>query len=193
LLESNEAGNSIRIELQGRPGRIYELLLHPAQGDQKLLITRDVTGRAKLDAMRSDFVANVSHEIRTPVTVIAGFAETLLTLEFDAEQRRQYLESILEQSRTMQRLVDDLLTISSLESDMEPLDDEPVDVPALLERLVEEARALSAGRHAIALVLDGPQRVLASPGELESAIRNLLTNAIRYTPDEGRISVDWRV
>lgn len=193
LLESDDPGASIRIELPGRPGRIHELLLHPTQGGQKLLITRDVTGRAKLDAMRSDFVANVSHEIRTPVTVIAGFAETLLTLDLDAAQRRQYLESILEQSRTMQRLVDDLLTISSLESDMQPLDDEPVDVHALLERLVDEARTLSAGRHAVALVLDGPRRVLASPGELESAVRNLLTNAIRYTPDGGRISVEWRV
>ncbi|HEY0877922.1 MAG TPA: phosphate regulon sensor histidine kinase PhoR [Zeimonas sp.] len=193
LLEANEPGSVLRVELPGRPGRIYELLLHRAHGDQKLLITRDVTDRAKLDAMRSDFVANVSHEIRTPVTVIAGFAETLLTLPLDEAQRREYLEAILEQSRTMQRLVDDLLTISSLESDMQPLDDEPVDVASLLERLVGEARGLSAGRHDIALVLDGPRRVLASPGELESAVRNLLTNAIRYTPEGGHIVVDWRV
>ncbi len=193
LLASNEPGSSIRVELPGRPGRVYELLLHRAQGDQKLLITRDVTERAKLDAMRSDFVANVSHEIRTPVTVIAGFAETLLTLDLDAEQRRQYLESILAQSRTMQRLVDDLLTISSLESDTQALDDEAVDVASLLERLVDEARALSSGRHEISLLLDGPRRVLASPGEIESAVRNLLTNAIRYTPDGGRIAVEWRV
>ncbi len=193
LLETNEAGSSIRVELPGRPGRIYELLLHRAQGEQKLLITRDVTERAKLDAMRSDFVANVSHEIRTPVTVIAGFAETLLTLDLDVHQRREYLESILEQSRTMQRIVDDLLTISSLESDTQALDDEPIDLASLLERLVDEARTISAGRHQISLVLDGPRRVLASPGELESAVRNLLTNAIRYTPDDGRIGVDWRV
>jgi len=193
LLGANEPGSTLRVELPGRPGRIYELLLHRAHGDQKLLITRDVTERTKLDAMRSDFVANVSHEIRTPVTVIAGFAETLLTLPLDEAQRREYLEAILEQSRTMQRLVDDLLTISSLESDMQPLDDEPVDVPTLLERLTEEARTLSAGRHTIALVLDGPRRVLASPGEFESAVRNLLTNAIRYTPEGGRIEVDWRV
>jgi len=193
LLEANESGSSIRVELPGRPGRIYALLLHRAQGDQKLLITRDVTERAKLDAMRSDFVANVSHEIRTPVTVIAGFAETLLTLDLDADKRREYLEAILAQSRTMQRLVDDLLTISSLESDMQPLDEEPVDVPSLLEQLVDEARTISAERHEIDLTLDGPRRLLASPGELESAVRNLLTNAIRYTPDGGRISVDWRV
>ncbi|MCD6672574.1 MAG: phosphate regulon sensor histidine kinase PhoR [Burkholderiaceae bacterium] len=193
LLGTNEPGSSIRVELPGRPGRIYELLLHRAQGDQKLLITRDVTERAKLDAMRSDFVANVSHEIRTPVTVIAGFAETLLTLDLDADKRREYLESILEQSRTMQRLVDDLLTISSLESDTQALDDETVDLASLLQRMVDEARTISAGRHEISLVLDGPRRVLASAGELESAVRNLLTNAIRYTPDGGRIAVDWRV
>ncbi len=193
LLEANEPGGSIRVELPSRPGRIHELLLHPAQGDQKLLITRDVTGRAKLDAMRSDFVANVSHEIRTPVTVIAGFAETLLTLELDEARKREYLESILDQSRTMQRLVDDLLTISSLESDAQALDEERVDVPRLLATLLDEARALSAGRHEISLVLDGPRHVLASPGELESAVRNLLTNAIRYTPDGGSIAIDWRV
>jgi len=193
LLQSSEPGSSLRVDLPGRPGRIYELLLHRAHGDQKLLITRDITERAKLDAMRSDFVANVSHEIRTPVTVIGGFAETLLTLELDAAQRREYLASILDQSRTMQRLVDDLLMISSLESDTQPLDDEPVDVASLLERLVGEARGISAGRHELTLVLDGPRRLLASPGELESAVRNLLTNAIRYTPEGGRISADWRV
>lgn len=193
LLEANEPGSSIHVELPGRPGRIYALLLHRAQGNQKLLITRDITERAKLDAMRSDFVANVSHEIRTPVTVIAGFAETLLTLDLDAAQRREYLEAVLTQSRTMQRLVDDLLTISSLESDMQPLDEEPVDVPSMLEQLVDEARTISAGRHEIDLTLDGPRRMLASPDELESAVRNLLTNAIRYTPDGGRVSVDWRV
>lgn len=193
LLESNEPGSSIRIELPGRPGRIHELLLHRAQGDQKLLITRDVTGRAKLDAMRSDFVASVSQEIRTPLAVIAGFAETLLEPKLDADQRHEYLQSILEQSRTMQNLVDDLLTISSLESDMQPLDDAPVDVSALLQRRVDEARTQSAGRHEITLVVDGPQRVFASASELGSAVRNLLTNAIRYTPDGGRISVDWRV
>jgi two-component system phosphate regulon sensor histidine kinase PhoR len=193
LLQSSEPGSTLRVELPGRPGRIYELLLHRAHGDQKLLITRDITERAKLDAMRSDFVANVSHEIRTPVTVIGGFAETLLTLELDAAQRREYLASILDQSRTMQRLVDDLLTISSLESDTQPLDDEPVAVASLLERLVAEARGISADRHELTLVLDGPRSVLASPGELESAVRNLLTNAIRYTPEGGRIAVDWRV
>ena len=193
FLEANESGSTMRVQLPRHPGRTHELRLHRAQGDQKLLITRDVTNQAKLDAMRSDFVANVSHEIRTPITVIAGFAETLLTLDLDESARREYLGSILKQSQTMQRLVDDLLMLSSLESGADELEEEQVDLHGLLEALLDEARALSRERHQFGLALDGPRRVLAAPGELESAIRNLLTNAIRYTPDGGRISISWRV
>jgi two-component system phosphate regulon sensor histidine kinase PhoR len=193
FLEANESGSTMRVQLPRHPGRTHELRLHRAQGDQKLLITRDVTNQAKLDAMRSDFVANVSHEIRTPITVIAGFAETLLTLDLDESARREYLGSILKQSQTMQRLVDDLLMLSSLESGADELEEEQVDLHGLLEALLDEARALSRERHQLGLALDGPRRVLAAPGELESAIRNLLTNAIRYTPDGGRISISWRV
>ena len=193
FLQANESGSSMRLQLPGQPGRTHELRLHRAEGDQKLLITRDVTSQAKLDAMRSDFVANVSHEIRTPITVIAGFAETLLTLELDDAARRDYLGSILKQSQTMQRLVDDLLMLSSLESGADEFQEEKVDLHRLLEALLDEARALSRERHQLSLDLQGPRRVLAAPGELESAVRNLLTNAIRYTPDGGLIAIVWRV
>jgi len=193
FLQANESGSTIRVQLPGQPGRTHELRLHRAQGDQKLLITRDVTNQAKLDAMRSDFVANVSHEIRTPITVIAGFAETLLTLDLDEAARREYLGSILKQSQTMQRLVDDLLMLSSLESGADELEDEKVDLHRLLDALLDEARALSRERHRLELALEGPRHVLAAPGEIESAVRNLLTNAIRYTPDGGRIAIDWRI
>ena len=193
FLQANESGSTVRVQLPNQPGRTHELRLHRAEGDQKLLITRDVTNQAKLDAMRSDFVANVSHEIRTPITVIAGFAETLLTLELDEAARREYLGSILKQSQTMQRLVDDLLMLSSLESGADEFVDEQVDLHRLLETLLDEARALSRDRHQVGLELDGPRLVLAAPGELESAVRNLLTNAIRYTPEGGKISIEWKV
>lgn len=193
FLQANEADSTLRIQLPNHPGRTHELRLHRSDGGQKLLITRDVTDQARLDAMRSDFVANVSHEIRTPITVIAGFAETLLTLDLDEAARRKYLGSILEQSQTMQRLVDDLLMLSSLESGADTLAEEPVDLQRLLGALLGEARALSRERHRIELDFDGPRRVLAAAGELESAVRNLLTNAIRYTPDGGHVSIAWRV
>lgn len=181
------------IALPSRPGRLFEVRLHRTEDEGKLLITRDVTEKARLDAVRSDFVANVSHEIRTPVTVVGGFAETLLTLEIDEATRREYLNTILRQSQTMQRLVDDLLTLSTLENDGLPPANERVDVHAMLRGVLDEAQAISQGRHAIALRLEAPPLVLAAAVELESAARNLVTNAVRYTPDGGRIEIVWRL
>lgn len=182
-----------RIDLPTRPGRIFELELHQADEGYRLLITRDITDQARLDAMRSDFVANVSHEIRTPATVIAGFAETLLSLDLEESARREYLGAILRQSETMGRLVGDLLMISSLERAPDRSDEMPIVLRGILEALLDEARALSAGRHSLSLHFDGPSMVLAVPAELESAVRNLLTNAIRYTPEGGTVELDWRV
>jgi two-component system phosphate regulon sensor histidine kinase PhoR len=122
---------AIRMQLPQRPGRVFELRLHAADDEHRLLITRDITEQAKLDAMRSDFVANVSHEIRTPATVIAGFAETLLNLDLDEASRRQYLGSILRQSETMGRLVSDLLTLSALERAADRADEAEVDLLSL--------------------------------------------------------------
>lgn len=182
-----------RLQLNTQPGRIFELQLHETDAEHRLLITRDVTDQAKLDAVRSDFVANVSHEIRTPATVIAGFAETLLSLELDDKTRREYLSAILRQSETMGRLVGDLLLLASLERAADRLDESAIELQPLLESLVYEARALSGGRHVISLEFEGPPRLMAVPAEIESAIRNLVTNAVRYTPDGGTITVSWRV
>jgi two-component system phosphate regulon sensor histidine kinase PhoR len=181
------------IGLPSTPGRLFELRIHPAENNGKLLITRDVTDQARLDAMRRDFVANVSHEIRTPVTVIGGFAETMLSIDLEAPARREYLELILKQSQTMQRLVNDLLTLSSLENSNSPHAEERVDLHALATTLIDEARALSQGRHQIELRFAALAAVQANAGEVESALRNLLTNAVRYTPQGGSIGVEWRV
>ena len=181
------------LPLATRPGRLFELRLHRNDDGSKLLITRDLTELARVDAMRRDFVANVSHEIRTPVTVIGGFAETLLESDDDPKARREYLTMILRQSQTMQRLVQDLLTLSSLENAEAPPAQERVDMHALVGALVDEAQALSQGRHSIGMKLLAPRWVLGAASELESALRNLLTNAVRYTPAGGQISVDWRV
>ncbi|MFM8557371.1 MAG: phosphate regulon sensor histidine kinase PhoR [Betaproteobacteria bacterium] len=180
------------LQLNTQPGRTFELQLHETDAEHRLLITRDITDQAKLDAVRSDFVANVSHEIRTPATVIAGFAETLLSLELDEKSRREYLSAILRQSETMGRLVGDLLLLSSLERATDRMEESPVELQPLLESLIYEARALSAGRHKISLEFDGPARLLAAPAEIESALRNLITNAVRYTPDGVSITVSWR-
>ncbi len=191
-LEGDERARPLVLSLPTRPGRLFELRLHRTDDAHRLLITRDVTEQSKLDAVRRDFVANVSHEIRTPVTVIGGFAETLLNLELDDATRRTYLATILKQSQTMQRLVEDLLTLSSLDGAGGVPVEDTVDLHALIAALADEAGVLSQGAHTITTRIDGPQYVRAAATELESAIRNLLTNAVRYTPAGGRIRIEWR-
>ena len=191
-LEGDERARPLVLSLPSRPGRLFELRLHRTDDAHRLLITRDVTEQTKLDAVRRDFVANVSHEIRTPVTVIGGFAETLLNLELDETTRRDYLATILKQSQTMQRLVEDLLTLSSLDGAGGVPHEDNVDIHALITALADEAGVLSQGAHTITTRIDGPQYVHAAATELESAIRNLLTNAVRYTPSGGAIRIEWR-
>ncbi len=152
---------------------------------------RDITDQARLDAIRSDFVANVSHEIRTPITVIGGFAETMLELELDTGEQRRHLESIAKHSQTMQRLVEDLLTLSSLESAIDKPADETIEIDRLCSSLVADARVLSGGQHTIESDVPPGLRLLGIGAEIESAIRNLLSNAVRYTPAGGRISLEW--
>jgi len=160
---------------------------------QRLLISRDLTQIDRLETTRRDFVANVSHELRTPLTVLAGFLETIREApddSFSEEQRQQYLALMQEQASRMQSIVADLLTLSDLENNPSA-DRLTVDVPALLEAARQQAQALSAGRHEFFWDLDGDLTVQGSASELASAFSNLLTNAVRYTPNDGKISVFW--
>jgi two-component system, OmpR family, phosphate regulon sensor histidine kinase PhoR len=190
-LERGDYTEVLKLVLPSRPIRLFEIRLHKTVDGQKLMITRDVTDQAKLDSVRRDFVANVSHEIRTPVTVIGGFAETLLNLELPAAQQREYLETILKQSQNMQRLVEDLLMLSSLENSSTLADEEAINIGALLNTLATEGQAISLGRHDFQVESSSDCRVLGAVNEIESAIRNLLTNAIRYTPQGGKITLSW--
>ena len=192
-LDRADYSKPVVLNLPTRPGRVFELRVHQSSDAMKLLISRDITDHAKLDAMRSDFVANVSHEIRTPVTVIGGFAETLLDLgdSLDTDQRRDYLGTILKQSQTMHRLVEDLLMLSSLENSSAPPAEEIIPVADVIRSLAVEAQAISQGRHTITTQIDTNMGLRGAPLEIESAIRNLITNAIRYTPEGGSISLTW--
>ena len=163
--------------------------------DQKLLNSRDVTTDERIDTMRRDFVANVSHELKTPVTVLTGFVETLSedSIPLTPGQRSRYLAMMAEQARRMQRLVEDLLTLSALESSAAPADEEPIDMRVFLEQLADEARALSAGRHRVEATVHDDCRLLGSATELHSAFSNLVSNAVRYTPDDGTVRLAWRI
>ena len=166
----------------------------PFGSSQKLMIGRDVTRLAQLEKMRRHFVANISHELRTPLTVVVGFIETLQdTKNLDARELKKYLGTMYDQSVRMQRLVDDLLTLSKLETAPPLRNETAVDIPAMLAGLKETAEILSGERkHRISLDATAGLRILGNEDELRSALSNLINNAVRYTPDQGEIRLAWR-
>lgn len=173
--------------------RLMMMQLTAYASNQRLLITRDVTQIERLETTRRDFVANVSHELRTPLTVLAGFLETLRDMPADAlpaEQREQYIDMMHEQAQRMQAIVEDLLTLSTLESSPGS-DPRAVNISALLQKARQQIEALSGGRHVLEWHIDETLDVLGAETELASALSNLLTNAVRYTPDGGTITVRW--
>jgi len=161
--------------------------------DERLLISRDITQLEAVARMRRDFIANVSHELKTPLTVVSGFLETLQELELEPHQRTQYLQLMGEQARSMQRLVDDLLTLSALESEPSIGAETSFAVVPLLLEVSADAKALSNGRHTMALDIGDAAIVSGSRDELGSAFGNVVSNAIRYTPDGGTITLGWHV
>lgn len=168
------------------------LQLVPYGEERKLLLSRDITRFEEVETIRRDFVANVSHELRTPITVIAGFLENLAdSPRAEPEFQERSLRLMRDQTRHMQRLVEDLLTLSRLESAQYPLKEAPVDVCALARKLAEDARELSHGRHRIRLDLDNASGLCGSEDELRSAFGNLVSNAVRYTPEGGCITIGW--
>ena len=173
-------------------GRKIECRIIPFENRRQILVTHDATDTERVEAMRRDFIANASHELRTPLTVIVGFLEIALSDPgMDAATREAHLTLMTEQGQRMQRLIEDMLTLSRLESDEFPLRRERVHVAALVESVASEARALSGGRHEIVVAIDGPD-VMGSMEELRSAFANLASNAVRYSPAGGTIALSWR-
>ena len=170
---------------------------HPYAGSRRLVLSRDVTAIEQAEAMRRDFVANVSHEIRTPLTVLAGFVETLQNLPLDAEERSRYLQMMSQQAQRMQTLVDDLLTLSKLEGSPPPGVGDWLSAGMLQVQCEQEARSLSGllspnRPHEFVFHPAPSLDVSGSPSELQSAMSNLLSNAVRYTPGGGCIDVRWQ-
>ena len=191
----NAAGRGakpLKLTTQRNPGHTLQVQTVPFAASRTLLMVRDVTQLEKLATMRRDFVANVSHELKTPLTVTLGFIETAADALGDAspEELAHYLRMAAEQAQRMQSLIEDLLMLSSLETDAPPMEDE-VDLSALLAGICEEAKVLSAGRQNISLTMTGSTHLVGSPRELHSVFSNLVTNAVRYTPKGGEIALHW--
>ena len=173
------------------PGMLSVLVRSYGEG-MKLVLSQDVTERERAELMRRDFVANVSHEIRTPLTVLAGFIETLGDLPLTEVERWRVLTLMGQQTRRMQTLVADLLTLAQLEGSPRPPADRWVPVARLFATAEVEARTLSASRHELVFGATGGARLAGDESELLSALVNLVNNAVRYSPVGGRIDVAWR-
>jgi len=157
-----------------------------------LLISRDITQLERVETMRRDFVANVSHELRTPLTVVNGFVETLLDMDDrNNEMAARGLQLMGDQTQRMTHLVDDLLTLSRLESDSAAMAETEVDIPALLNTILQDGLRVSGGNHQISLGKVSDDKLLGNSADLYSAFSNLVNNAIRYTPTGGSIELRW--
>jgi two-component system phosphate regulon sensor histidine kinase PhoR len=190
-LTAEELARPLTLESPVAPEHTLSMQIVPLPRQQKMLVARDITELARVESMRRDFVANVSHELRTPVTVILGFLEAFEDMpESDPREFRRHIPLMREQSERIRRLVDDLLALAKLESEPETKD-ETVDIAALARRLTVEADALCQGKLDITLNLDSHARLIGNSQELYSALANLVTNAVRYTPAGGRIRIRW--
>lgn len=172
--------DGLELMIAGRP---VTLTARPLASGGAVLALFDLTPLRRLETVRSDFVANVSHELKTPLTVVGGFAETLGDDSLDPEVRRQFAGAILANTRRMQRIVDDLLDLSRIESGGWTPNPASVDIEALAEEILAgmEARGAAKG---IALRVDvDPQAsaVNADPTALRQVLTNLVDNAVRHT------------
>jgi two-component system phosphate regulon sensor histidine kinase PhoR len=156
-----------------------------------VVVLHDITDLKRTDQIRRDFVANVSHELRTPLTAIRGYAEALIDDADDAEARQRFLGIIHRHAARMERLVKDLLRLAMLDAGKEALDAAPTDVPALVTGVVEDlAAAAAAKRLRVAVeVADQTRGVRIDAGKVHDILRNLVENAVNYTPEGGAITV----
>lgn len=190
-VDSGEFSEPLVLESARTDGLILSVQIVPFFESHQLLLSRDITEAQKLGLMRRDFVANVSHELRTPLTIMVGFLETVRELKLDPRRTHDYLRLMSEQGRRMQSIIEDLLTLSSLESSPEPHSAETIDVAALLAQVKIDAEQISTGQHRIELIADPGYDLSGNTSEIISAFSNLANNAVRYTPKGGRIDIRW--
>lgn len=157
-----------------------------------LLLIRDITAEYDLDRVRQDFVANASHELRTPVTVFIGYLETFLSM---VDQLPPPLPTAMaqmsQQAHRMQQVIEDLLILSSIERMNGLQDEQVVEMGELMQQLEEEAVQLSRGQHRLKFTVQSGVGIKGEPALLRSIFSNLISNAIRYTPEGGSIDVSW--
>gem|GEM_PF-6812 len=193
-LNDNKYEGTLKLISWRNTGRSFEILLVPFGVSQKLLICRDITQIEKNDSIKRDFIANVSHELKTPLTVIVGFLETLSDMKNEFNTKTHpYLQMMLEQSDRMKKLVEDLLQLSSIESNAAPAEKKEIDMTQLFKNLKKDSDLVSGKLHKINMSINKNIALLGYEKEIYSAFLNLVSNAIRYTKEGGSIHVIWDI
>lgn len=173
--------------------QVFNVKIIPYTSELRMVLARDVTRLMKVNQMHSDFVANVSHELKTPLTVLRGYLELLDSNPKLDESFQRPIAQMSVQSERMQMIVQDLLFLSKLEDKNKKLKLEVIDVTHLINSIVETIQPkVSERAHKLELDIDYQLRILGNPNELHSAFSNLIVNAVNYTPENGIIKVRWR-
>ena len=160
--------------------------------ESRLLVAYDVTRMHNLEQMRKDFVDNISHELRTPLTVLSGYIETFTDQEDLNPRWKRAFDQMQSQTRRMNALVNDLLLLSRLENDKKVAKNQIIEMPSLMNQLYDDAHAYNVDYgHTLNLEIDSHCDLIGSDVELASAFSNLVTNAIKYTPKGGTVTIGW--
>jgi len=192
---TGEAVNEPRIiPMPGAANRwIAVSLVYTNETERRMLIARDVTHQVQLEAMRKEFVANASHELRSPLTVISGYLDALGDDDQLGETWRAPVNEMRRQADRMRGIIDDLLELSRLESNRDLAEAHRVDVCGLLSLLRKDVLGLANHPKTVSLQLDSEAQLLGSERELASVFGNLVNNAVKYTPMDGAVEIRWWV
>jgi two-component system phosphate regulon sensor histidine kinase PhoR len=191
LVSSSDFDRTVEIASPTSDGVWLNCRVVPYGAEQKLLLLRDVTERIRLAKMRRDFVANASHELRSPLTVINGYLDALVDDSEVPDQWERPIAQMRKQGSRMHQILDEMLELSRLESSGAAKLDGSVDVGALLQAVVDDFHRISDAA-AIDVEVESDAALLGNRAEIESVVINLLTNAMRHTPADGTVTLTWR-
>lgn len=185
--------NGLILQSTFQEGRFIQVKITRFGYESRLLVAYDVTHIRKLEQMRKDFVDNISHELRTPLTVLSGYIETLSDNDDMPQRWRRAFDQMHQQARRMNALVNDLLLLSRLENESSKSKNQIVNMAELMNQLFDDAQGYNTEfGHSVHLNLESHNDIIGSDIELASAFGNLVTNAIKYTPNNGDITISWQ-
>ena len=191
-LEKGNYEESIKVNLEASNTKTIEIKIVMFGEKQKVLIAKDISQAIKIESDRKEFISNVSHELKTPLTVISGFIETLEDMfTISGKEHKNILKMMGDQAYNMSKLIDDLLLLSNVESSIFQNRSEKLLINTIMSKIKKNISILDAKNHKIKYQINSSLNIYGSKKEIESAFLNLITNAVRYTEKEGFISISW--